>query len=51
MKTTFLPWIEKHWDKLDWSSLSSNRNAISISTLVRSHTNVPLCNKYLTILT
>ena len=30
MKTTFLPWIEKHWDKLDWSSLSSNRNAISI---------------------
>ena len=30
MKTTFLPWIEKYWDKLDWSSLSSNHNAISI---------------------
>ena len=28
MKTTLLPWIEKHWDKLDW--LSGNHNAISI---------------------
>ena len=30
MKTTFLPWIEKHWDKLDWDYLSLNINAISM---------------------
>ena len=30
MKTTILPWVEKHWDKIDWSSLSSNFNATPI---------------------
>ena len=30
MKTTFLPWVEKHWDKIYWYTLSYNINAISI---------------------
>ena len=28
MKTTFLPWIEKQKDKIDWDYLSDNINAI-----------------------
>ena len=30
LKTTFLPWVEKNVDKIDWDNLSLNINAISI---------------------
>ena len=30
METTFLPWVEKNLDKIDWYYLSGNINAISI---------------------
>ena len=30
MKTTFLPWIDKQREKINWETLSLNINAISI---------------------
>ena len=30
METTFLPWIEKQKDKINWNNLSININAIHI---------------------